>query len=119
MLRVLEFLACFYWIHPLITVAQSLRYSDWSRARQRGTLGILIEFVRGVLLLNATQFYVPNTGNWDMGTVNGILRKRGVPTFGTVYARGEFAFFVPSRRAWLAANELLKAGVPFSYAPRR
>ena len=87
----LEFLANFDWISPLIALVETAIYGHgWT-------------------------FYLDLDSGWTGAQCEELLKSKGVKVYGRCIANGDAFFQVPKKQAEWAEYLLLKAGVPLKY----
>jgi hypothetical protein len=87
----LEFLANFDWISPLIALTETAIYGHgWT-------------------------FYLDLDSGWTGARCEKLLRSKGVKVYGRCIANGDAFFQVPKKQAEYAEYLLLKAGAPLKY----
>ena len=87
----LEFLANFDWISPLIALTETAIHGHgWT-------------------------FYLDLDSGWTGARCEKLLRSKGVKVYGRCIANGDAFFQVPKKQAEYAEYLLLKAGAPLKY----
>ena len=95
-MNVLELLACFDWITPLLTVARSAARGD-------------------PLNVRSWAFFVPLESAWTGAELKALLRRHGIRMWGLMACRGEIFFLVSRDQAEWAEYVLLRHGVPLNH----
>ena len=92
-------------------VVKSLTYANYKRAAKSGAGGVTKEVIGSITGLNATRFALLRSGKYSPRQVDDLLRKYGIPTFGSLHDSRCFYFSVKKRQARWAEYIMLNAGV--------
>lgn len=98
-------------IGRLDRVVKSLVYANYKRAAKNGTGGVTKEVIGSLTGFNATRFALLRSGKYSPRQVDDLLRKYGIPTFGSLHDSRHFYFSVKKRQARWAEYVMLNAGV--------
>lgn len=98
-------------IGRLDRVVKSLAYANYKHAAKNGAGGVTKEVIGSLTGFNATRFALLRSGKYSPRQVDDLLRKYGIPTFGSLHDSGCFYFSVKKRQARWAEYIMLNAGV--------
>lgn len=112
MLRILDFLSCFYWLLLPQLLVENLWRVRWRESyRERGPAGVAASAARGAIGLHAVPFFIPLGGAWSGRDIQRLLAWHGIDAWGMDFAFGEMHFNVRREDAGRAQSVLLDNGV--------